>query len=135
MLPGMKTTRHIAAAVTVLALGVLATVALASGGEPERQPTLDPAASVKATPTAEARREAVHHHRGRKARRHTATTTTHIHRGRGRDDAPSGAITSGRREAEPNDDRGREAEPNDDRGGRGEVEAGDDSGGRGGGDD
>jgi len=148
ILPAMKPSRHhIAAGVTVLALGILATVALASGGKPESG-----AATPAAQSTPDVRTEIVRetlHRRGKRASAGgasssrssgssatsgrsavqaasspsapAAVTVSHQRRGRGRDDA--GFDDHGRHEAE------HELEDHDDDGGhrgRGRGRGGDD---------
>jgi hypothetical protein len=122
MLPTMKNTRnHIAAGVTVVALGALATVALASTDDTNPRSTPSVRSAATATPTAT---PAVHHRRGRGTddavaghRRNDDAVAGH-RRGRGSDDVGP-------------DDHGRhgELEAGDDHGRHGELEAGDDHGG------
>lgn len=140
---GMKITRHhIAAAVTVLALGVLAAAALASGrpeAPQQSQPTAQAAAATPEVRT-EVVRETVHRRREDRREDRAARTTTAAPAA-----TPAAARTSGR-DASGHGGRGRdhaeddgtveiehhenEVEDHGGHGGRGEVE---DHGGHGGG--
>jgi hypothetical protein len=78
ILPAMNTSRHkIAAGVTVLALGALATVALAAGGPEQRSPSAASASAVT-QPAAEVRTEIIRetiHRRAKRARGHHSTAS------------------------------------------------------------
>jgi hypothetical protein len=98
MVSAMKLTRHhIAAAVTVLALGVLAAAALASGRSEAPQPSQPAAQAAAATPevrtevvreTVHRRREDRREDRRENRRQDRAATTTAA--------APAGVSTTGR---------------------------------------